>query len=281
MSKELADDLVKRLARLPALPAVVQDILTSLDDEEMHADTFIHRVNTDPVLVARILATANSAVYGRTTPVASLKEALPLLGMNQLRQLILVTSLMQAFDKQGGAGFDRKNYWSHSFAVATCARTIAQWANENADTAYSAGLLHDIGHLLLSTVEPEKVALVYQDMETEQCSMIDAERTIMGIDHAELGLHMARHWQLPSALTEAIGLHHEPDKIDSPAALTDIVHVAEVLACALDLGTLPNSSVPPLSPMSFARLGLHWPSLARRFPEIEARFLSAAHFLED
>lgn len=267
------ETVLSRMGDLPALPSVVGDILGAIDDEGETVERLVGRISSDPVLVARILGAANAAAQGGRPRIGSLPDAVALLGFNRVRRLVLMTALVRQFQPLA-PGFDPTAFWRHSLAVAVCAGVLARETAFDAALAFNAGLLHDIGQLLIVVAFPRESEAVLARMEARDCDIAEAERDVLGIDHGEVGSVMAACWRLPEAFVEAIDGHHRPDATNFEA-YSNIVHVAEVLSCALDIGTVPCSVVPALSEHARAHLGLSWPAVAGHFGEIEARYRAA------
>jgi len=184
-----APDLTTLLAgagTLPTLPQVVTHILETLNDDNADADSLVQRLNTDPVIVARLLAAANSSAFGLSTQVASTRQAILVLGLKTVRTITLATALIEQFGNDT-SGFDGRLLWRHSVGVATCARVIAERIGHNAEAAFSAGLLHDIGQLLMLAVAPDACAEVRIRMRQGDVGIVAAEQEIFGYDHAIAG----------------------------------------------------------------------------------------------
>lgn len=269
MTPPALDELLSHADALPSLPEIVHHLIQSLNDESADVDTLVHHINADPAIVARLLAAANSSAFGLSTRIDSARQALLVLGVDRVLSIILATALVQRFDTQTPE-FDAHLFWTHTLGVATCARVIAEQTGHNPETAFTGGLLHDIGQLLMLAAAPDAYASALQLRQQEDVSIIAAERSIFGYDHAAAGAMLAKAWNLPRELSEAISAHHDPDPCC--ADLADIVHVAEVLSHALDLGEQPNNRVPDMSERACTQLGIFWPGFAGRFGEIEARY---------
>ncbi len=274
MSSRLTREAVlARISELPALPVVVGEILGALEDEAEPTERLVGRINADPVLVARVLGAANSASQGARQRIGSLLDAITLLGFNRVRQLVLMTALVRQFQPVTPV-FDPTAFWRHSFAVAVCSRVLAREVAADEELAFNAGLLHDIGHLFVVVAFPAEFEAILARMQEYDTDIVVAERAVLGLDHGLIGGVLAQHWNLPGAFVEAIEGHHDPDAADNEA-FSNIVHVAEILSYALDIGTIPRSVVPALSVRARAHLGLDWPVVAARFGEIEASYRAA------
>ncbi len=267
------DQVLARADALPALPEMVAQILDMLNDDHANAEALSAHINSDPAVVARILAAANAGALGTGGRVSSVRQAVLLLGVSRVRNITLATAVIDRFKAE--PPFDAQRLWLHSVGVAVCAQEIAQFAGLDVDTAYTAGLLHDIGQLLLFTVDPQAYTQVLRRRAERDIDIVLAERGYLGIDHAQVGSELARLWKLPGNVVDAIASHHASDESEPQSELADAIHVAEVLSHALDLGGFDKTHVPELSDLSCARLGIDWPQFAERFPRIEARFEGA------
>lgn len=269
MSAMRLEEVLARADVLPALPQVVRHILDSLKDERANAELLAERIGSDPAIVARLLAAANASAYGLVGHVDSVRQAVLLLGIEKVKAITLATAIVDRY--KAAPPFDAQRLWLHSLGVAVCAREIALHAGLDAETAFTAGLLHDIGQLLLFAVDPVAYGKTLGRKDELDICTVDAEHSCLGLDHAEVGAALARHWSLPEPIVLAIAGHHAPDQLPDHE-LADVIHVAEVLSHGLDLGGGPDNRVPELSEMACARLGIEWHEFATHFPEIDARF---------
>jgi putative nucleotidyltransferase with HDIG domain len=263
------DELVAHAEALPSLPEVVSYLTRSLSDERADVDTLSHHINSDPAIVARLLAAANSVTSGLSTRIFSAKQAFLVLGVDRIVSIILTSALTYRYDIRN-ADFDAKMLWRHSLGVATCARVLAEQTGLNPDLAYTGGLLHDIGQILMYTASPSHYIQALEQRHLTDSLLTDAERSVFGYDHAAAGQALATFWKLPRELINAIATHHQPDALSSE--IGHLIHVSEVLSHALDLGEQPSNRVPELSELSCAHLGLSWPRIEKHFAEIEARY---------
>lgn len=263
------EELVDHAAAIPSLPEIVRHLIHSLDDELADVDTLVHDINADPAIVGRLLAAANSAAFGLSARIDSARQAFLVLGINRVSAIILGAALLDRYHA-GSPDFDARLLWRHTFGVAVCARVIAENCGREPETAFTAGLLHDIGQLLMVGVAPAAYARVMTLQREDDMPVLAAEHEVFGYNHAQAGGRLADYWRLPRDIAEAIAAHHEPDRFDS--TLGEIVHLAEALAHGLDLGGSASSRVPAVSDRACARLGIRWRDLAPHFGEIEARY---------
>lgn len=230
------------LASMSGLSPAVQSILPRLGDDEFDANELSGLVCQDPVLAARVLRLANSPFYGLPRQVGSLREAVLILGFSNLCGLVLSTGLINVFTDEATK--------ARSLATAAAASSLARSFRLEPGQAFTAGLLHNLGMLLLMHFAPTYWrALDSGPREAEEIRLM-RERQILGYDHCELGAGIASHWRFPSAIQSAIRLHSQPP--DNPAEkLTDIIHTAWVISGAGQFGDYLT-----LAPAVSERLGL-------------------------
>jgi putative nucleotidyltransferase with HDIG domain len=269
MSAPSLDELLVQADALPSLPEIVHHVMKSLKDDDADMDTLVHHINTDPVIVSRLLAGANASAFGLSARVDSARQAFMVLGENRVVSIILATALIERYSKPTPE-FDPRKLWCHTLGVAICARALAERLDFSPEMAFTGGLLHDIGKLLMLTVAPADYARVLQLHQAEEVAVVDAENAVFGYTHAAAGGALATRWCLPYEISEAIAAHHDPD--ESCSELGDLIHAANVLSHALELGAAPENRVPDLSERACASLGLSWSGFATRFGEIEARY---------
>jgi putative nucleotidyltransferase with HDIG domain len=265
------DELVKQVHDLPTLPAIVMDILNSLDNEDIDITVLAKKVSHDQALTAKTLRFANSSFYASQSKVTTIPQAITLLGVQSVRNLITAAAMSGCFPEKICAGFDFKVFWRHSMATAVCARVIARHMRLNQDIAFVAGLLHDIGRLVLVTRFTETYEAVIAYREAQDCYLLDAEHAVMGVDHTMAGHALAVHWHFSNAIQNAIAEHHAPDP-DAGSALAQLVHVANVVVHALDLARDDDDLVPPMSESAWNALGLGKTAWLQIFRETELEF---------
>ncbi len=262
-------DLPSHAEALPSLPEVVNYLMRSLRDERSDVDTLAHHISSDPAIVARLLAAANSVGTGLSTQIFTPRQAFLVLGVDRVVSIVLASALIYRCNTHT-PDFDARLLWRHSLGVATCAQVLADHTDIPPDVAFTVGLLHDIGQMLMFTASPSSYVEALKLRRTSEIFLTEAEKEIFGYDHAAAGRALAVAWKLPVDIGDAIAAHHEPDEWGSE--LGHLVHVSEVLSHALDLGEQSSNRVPALSELACANLGLAWPKVAGRFAEIEARY---------
>ena len=250
-------NMLDRIQKLPSMPSLVVEILESFDIEDVDLTMLANKIACDQALVARVMRVANSPFFGLSGQIGSISEAVLVLGFSNLRGLVTAAAIINAFPP-AEKGFDWMAFWRHSIATAVCAKVLAKHAGLNPESAFTAGLLHDIGKLVLGVHFPEVFAQACRfdfDGDTTAESL-QAERAALGFDHAALGGELARRWHFPATIQQAIGLHHMAAEISEGKTLTDVVCTANLFSHALEDGRIREDKASLLATEAWARLGL-------------------------
>ncbi len=263
--------LARDVRALPSLPTVVQELMLMVQNKEVQLDAITNTLRLDQALSIKVLQLANSPFYGLSGRIGSIRDAINILGMRQLGSLVIAAALTLQFEKLHGKSLHMNAFWRHSIGCATAARQLARRVGLDEQAAFTAGLLHDVGRLVVDSHHPEEAAQAIAWAEQHDAPHCDAERLLLGIDHTELGAWVCRHWRFTSEVTDAIAGHHEPPHASS-VTLIDVVHVADAITHALDLADAATESVPSISPDAWARLGLQESELPALFGSIESEF---------
>jgi putative nucleotidyltransferase with HDIG domain len=271
--------LRQRVGELPALPQVVLDVQAVLRDDSARMDDCAERVSRDQGLATRTLRLANSAFYGVAGRVATIHDAVQVLGLRTLGSALTTAAVAGSFAPPRCEGFKFAAFWRHSLATAIAAGALARVLQMDEDTAFTAGLLHDVGRLALATHFSEELAATLALAQRADVPALEAEMTVLGIDHAAVGALIAGHWHFPTAVCEAIAQHHAPAGAGTAATLADLVHVADAITHALDLSQLDADMVPPLAGAAWDRLQLSNELVLQVFEQTETQLQSLCEVL--
>ena len=270
MSLTIADVLA-HLQELPSLPDVVMELLGSIDQDDIDISVLAKKVSHDAALTAKTLRLANSSAYGLQVKVTTIQQAITFLGFQTTRNLITAAAVTGCFPAGQCAGFDDQAFWRHSIATAACAKVLARRLRFNQDVAFTAGLLHDIGRLVLVTSFPAQYAQALNWRNAHDSFVLDAERAVLGIDHVEAGVALAAHWNFSDTMKAALQGHHEPDAAGA-GLLATLVHVANAIVHALDVTHEDDDLVPTVSSKAWSALGLNEEAYLHVFRETELQF---------
>jgi putative nucleotidyltransferase with HDIG domain len=273
------EQFLQGIHTLPSLSSAVMELLSSLNQDDIDNDVLATKIGQDPALTARTLKLANSSFYGMSFKSKTLREAVSVLGSRTVRRLATSAAMVDTFSGDIRCGFDVKTLWQHAIAVALCAGELARNSNVNQDMAYVAGLLHDVGRLVLATQRPADYALAMAYRAEHDCSVLQAERHQFDTDHAAVGAALIQHWRLPEELRQAIANHHTAQETDGQM-LPLMVMVADAMAHALDLAADPNDAVPSVPLFVWQRLGQDDDTLRSVLNNVNRQFSAASSLLD-
>lgn len=243
-------DMVGNWACSP--PVIYQEIQRIMEDPDASFDDFSRVINADPNLSSQLLKLANSAYYGLRSKVDTITHALRIVGLDQLCDLVFSIVVINQFQGIPKKLLDIESFWKHSLATAIAARNIAQQVEKiSAERYYLAGMLHDIGTLVLCKAEPELAAKVLENVLDNGRSLCEEEAEVIGFDHTAMASVMLKGWKLPETLVEAVAYHHQPSLAQEYPKIAAAVHVADIIAHELELGNNGESGVPPLYEPAF------------------------------
>lgn len=263
--------VTENLKDLPTLPAIVMELLTSLEQEDTDVHLLAQKVTQDLALTAKTLRYANSPFYSTLVKVTTIQQAMSLLGLDTVKQMVLSAALSGCFPENNCQGFDHKAFWRHSNAVAFVSKLIARRMNFNEDEAFTSGLLHDIGLLALVTLYPREFEQVIVYRKETLATQFEAERKILGIDHAAVGEALAIEWNFSEVMKNAIAGHHHPDR-PGIGFLASVVHVADGISHMLSRNAGAQDQTISVSVVSWNGLNLDQTSLDTLIEEATLRF---------
>lgn len=243
------DVLLARIAQLRPLPQAVMALQAVLQDEGASVADCAARIRQDPALTARLLRLANSAFYGAAGRVGSIGDAVRVLGLRTVAGVLTAATLHDTLRVDQCPEFDFGIYWRHAMASAVIARELASLARHDADEAFLAGLMHDVGVLVLAAYEPTRATAVLSLARERQMAVEQAESQLLGVAHPLVGGLVAQRWRFPASIVEAIERHHEPMPKGPASAVTlpQLIQATEAMAHAL---AAPGEPVRPLPPLA-------------------------------
>jgi len=257
-----------RIETIAPLPTLVKEILDVHEDPQASAQAMAEVIKKDQSLTSRVLRIVNSAYYGFHRKIGNTKDAVVLMGFEEIKNITLAACLMDTFPIEGAGIFQPKEFWLHSIAAAYVARALAprvkELSNEN---AFVMGLLHDIGKAVLFQHFPDTYNKVLEYAKVEQIPLIEAEQKLMHIDHAEVGGIVAESWDLPKPLVRAIHFHHTPDAANEGLE-SFVANVSNYFAHRYKAGSSGTPKILPPSKFATAALG-HEGTLDELFTELD------------
>ncbi len=266
-------DLITGSTRVSSLPEIFIMINEVVNDPTSSFSDISKVVNLDTALSARLLKIVNSSFYSFPSNIETVTHAISVIGTEQLHDLALATTVLSTFKGIPDTIVNMNLFWRHSLGVAIIARNLAIHCREtNPERFYLAGILHDVGRLITLENLPEESKEIVSRQNEVGGIMWQIEREVLGFDHADVGAALARAWELPLSLEEIIGNHHNPARSKRYPLETTIVHLADIIAKAMELGSSGDIHVSPLDEKSWEQLKLPIGIFSAMWNQVETQF---------
>ncbi len=268
MKQANVEEIISKIQSFPSMPAAGVKMLRMLENPETNVDEIEDVLRHDPGLTGNVLKLANSAYFGIPSKVASTRQAVLLLGIKKLIQLVIASCVNAAMDKPvPGYDLPPGSLWRHSIAVSIAAQALVK-ANKNIEEedVFTPALLHDIGKLILGHFVKDEQAAI-EEIADKGVPYVVAENMVLGTDHAEVGAQILTRWSFPREVVDAVRWHHDPAYPEKPGAAIDIVYLADLLCQTESVGNIDEHYGADISPAVIERLGLD----TGRFEEIKTR----------
>lgn len=245
--------LVEGIPNLGSYAPVIAEVDAVLADPESTIAHISEIIEKDADLSSRLLRLSNSSFYGFPNRLETISEAVTLIGIQQVYDLLLVSNVTDVFAGVAEEHVTMESFWRHSIACGVLARLLALRRQlPKPDKFFVAGLLHDIGRMVLFLRAPKEVAQIFQLYQSERCLLREAERKILDFDHADISQGLLNEWNYPGNLAEGVGCHHRPASAKSYPMEAAVVHVADFLAHGLGHGSSGEHFIPPLEPAAWS-----------------------------
>lgn len=237
--RSVAEKIVQATGDLPTMPHVANLVMEKLSDPNATAKDLHTIISQDQALAARVLKIANSPFYGCARTVTNLTDALVVMGFDSIRSLVVASAMQDFFKKFGLA---EKLLWEHSIACGGIAKRVAKRVKySKIEEAFLAGLLHDIGKVVLNLKMPDQMLQIVQDVYNDSThTFIEIEEKTFSFNHAQVGMLIARKWNFTDTIEEAIGYHHYPEKAKILPVLSYIISLSNSLCHKLEIGPTRN-----------------------------------------
>ncbi|MCX7913121.1 MAG: HDOD domain-containing protein [Thermodesulfovibrionales bacterium] len=266
---------LQKIDTIPTIPDNFKKILRIIENPKASLSTICNFIINDQALTSRVLKMVNSPIYGFPGRISSVNQALLLLGLNAVRGLLLGISAFEIMQK-AMAGL-----WEHSLATTITARFIAQKKGiSDPEEVSVAGLLHDIGKVILIIKFPEEYEKVLRRASQEEVLIFKAEKEIFGITHAEAGAIVCRKWNFPQNLIEMVEYYHNPQYSQRFPLQTAIVHISDIIARAKGIGFAGDTFVPSINPVAWDKLSLTRENIKEILMHLEETFYETSSNLD-
>jgi putative nucleotidyltransferase with HDIG domain len=242
-SDPLARIPLSQIRDLPTLPSIAARAIAVAEDAEATADDLLDLIQTDPGIAARVVRVANSVFYNRGYQIKDLRSAVVRLGLWNIRNILLGVSMVRTFDSFfAGAPYSREDFWTHCVAVGSLAGRLTESRNLSSSVAFLAGLLHDLGKLLLDRYLQREFREAVGVARREGLALPEAEERGLGLSHATVGAGLLEVWKLPAEIVEPVRHHHDPERcpqVHRPQAV--LLQVADYLVNLNGVGFSGNA----------------------------------------
>lgn len=276
-------ELIRKVERLTPFSGTILQLMQSLNDPDSDVRSIVEGLRFDPAITVQVLRLCNSAAFGRPRKVASLAEAVVYLGRRRLLEVLLQVGAGMVLDgNHAGYGLSRGELWKHSVAVAIAAETLGmRLGMPDPGTLFTAGLLHDIGKIVLSEYVAPVFRKIIARVEGQNTTFFDVEREMLGYSHDEVGAMLAERWKLPAPIARCIRHHYKPSELDPPDALVDVVNLANCLCLMFGVGAGEDGLNYRADPLVMKRVGAHRSDLSAVEVEVAVRLRELAPLFAD
>jgi len=275
-----AEKIVTNVLKVAVLPAVALKFSEAIKDPLTSNNDLEKIVSEDSALAAKVLMISNSALFNFPSKIDTISKAITIIGHKQLSEIILSCSIVAMFKDIPQDVIDMDMFWRHSISVATVSRILASSRREqNIESFFTAGLLHDIGKLILFVEAPKYASeVITKCAETDEI-MYKVEKELLGFDHAKLGAMLLKKWKLPDNIVAAVYYHHMPSISSGDIVTPGIVHIADIITHALQFGSSGENFVPPLNEKAWASLDLDIDILGSVIEQLNVQHAEAVKFI--
>jgi len=231
------DQFIDRAKHLPPAPTLLPELISLLGQPDLDGSRVVGLITYDPGLTANVLRLCNSVALASSNPVATLEEAVVRLGFEEIYRLVVASIGVHALRNSGiGQATRQRQLWSHSVVTAIGAELIARDRGDDGNLAFTAGLLHDIGKIIALDVLGEKYVKLAEEVEANHFCLIEMERKVLGLHHAELGGQLLAKWRLPANLVAAVYFHHDPEAANAHRTLAAYAYLGNLIAYMIGFG---------------------------------------------
>lgn len=257
---------IQSIIQLPALPTIAMEVVELVDNPKTSASRLGKVISSDQALTAKVLKIANSPFYGFPKKISTIDFAIIVLGFDALREIIISISLVSSLQKKSDSYLDAKTFWDHSISTAIVARRLGRDLGYRVNgEVFVGGLLHDMGISIIHRYFNNDFKRIVEIARETNLSFLEAEESVMGVTHAEVGGWLAERWNLPDHLIEAVSLHHVPEQATRNPDLVAIIHCADVLVGRIKDQSVEFDKGVQFSPEALGRLRLSDPVVLEEY----------------
>ncbi len=275
-----AEQIVTKVLNVAALPAVAIKFSEAIKDPLTSNQLLENIISEDLAIASKVLMIANSALFNFPSKIDTITKAITIIGQKQMSQIILSCSVVKMFNEIPQDVIDMDMFWRHSIAVATASRILATYRREqNIEKFFAAGLLHDIGKLILFVEAPKYANEVITKCAESNDLMHKVEKEVLGFDHAKLGALLLKKWKLPEDVVSTVYHHHMPSIAPGEIIGPSIIHIADIITHALQLGSSGERFIPTLNEKAWDALDLDVDILSTVIDQLNVQHTEAVNYI--
>ncbi|MBN1308349.1 MAG: HDOD domain-containing protein [Chitinispirillaceae bacterium] len=274
---------IENISSIPTLPTVIERLTRLLQNPKTSAEEVGKAITTDQALAAKVLKLVNSAFYGFPGRISTITHAIVILGFSTVKNIVLTASIFDVFRNKGEGitGFDLEDFWLHSIACGAASAAIAkQIGGLEKEECFIAGLIHDLGKLILCHYLPDEFLSALQHSAENRQLLYESEKQLFDSTHAQIGGYISERWNLPLSLQNPVKYHHQPSPTHEHYLMTAVVHFADILVRALDYGNGGDNQIPSLSEQVWKSLDMEKIDLDALLGSIHAEIEKASVFIQ-
>lgn len=281
MENQELKNRLSSIKSLPTLPAVADNVIKLTQNPDSTAFEIAEAISQDQSLASKVLKTANSSYYGFPRKITTINYAIVVLGLNNIKNIVLSTSIMKQFSKKDeNLLFNHTDFWKHSLLCGIISKKISEHMGiKNSEEMFMCGLLHDFGKLILDTYFKEEFIQALELAGKDHLSLVNAENKIFGFNHTGVGALLLRKWSLPPLLVKAVESHHSPEESQNAFRIASIVHVSDYLCRRIGIGSAGDNVLPELNKKAFKMVDLSSEQIKQMSLRITKEFKTATEFL--
>lgn len=274
------EKIIDETSTVYSLPYFYERLNEAINHPKTSIADIAHIITEDHGLTARLLKLANSPMFGYYSRIDSISKAVTIIGTQPLRDLALAVSVMDTFRGIPEELMNMESFWQHGISCGIVARNLAIYLHErNVERCFVAGILHDIGQLVLCTRVPERIRSVIEECGEMGLFYHRRERERLGFDHGDVGLALLTRWKIPAGIQDPVAHHHRPHLAGQYPLETAIIHLADIICHAMEFGHTGERMVPSLDAAAWERIAIPVNVLAVILKQSEAQLDDALTIL--
>jgi HD-like signal output (HDOD) protein len=251
------EKIIEETSTVYSLPYFYERLNEVINHPKTSIDDIARIIIEDQGLTVKLLKLANSPMFGYYAKIESIAKAVTIIGTQPLRDLALAVSVMDIFQNIPEELMNMRSFWRHSISCGAIARNLAIYLHErNVERFFVAGMLHDIGQLILCTSIPDVVNGIIGECKAQESIFHEEEKKCLGFDHADIGAALLSKWKIPAAILDPVACHHKPAAAEQYPLEAAVVHLSDIICQAMQLGRTGAQVVPPLDEAAWKRINI-------------------------